>query len=229
MEHTIAHRIALAVRRDGGAISIRSLAMPFGRYDVLGDDGEPAGTEEFRCAPGPMGWRYFSQVRTTDPSPHEETFDVAVDADWRIARLRIDTGEHDILLEPGAGGAALTGYRDRKPVEIPYGPDLHLDYFTPATNAISVRRLAGDAEIDVLFLEAVTLEPRRVRQRYELIGHEDVATPVGTFAASHWRFTALDSGWTADLWVATDIVVKYERLFDLAWLDPGASGPRPTA
>src|SRR4029450_9549328 len=59
--------------------------MPFGRYKVL-DDGEPVGTEEFRCAPGPMGWRSFSQVQPSEPSPHAETLDFAVDAAWRVAR-----------------------------------------------------------------------------------------------------------------------------------------------
>ncbi len=203
--------------------------MPFGRYTLLGYDGNAVGTEEFRCAPGPMGWRSFSQVRTSDPSPHDETLDFAVNADWRIARVRIDTGEHDLLLEPNPAGDTLTGYRDRRPIEIAYGPDVHLDYFTPATNAITTRRLTDTAEIDVVYLEPVTLAPSRVRQRYELIGDERVATPVGAFDATRWRFTALDSGWTSDLWVAGDIVVRYEGLFELAWLDPGASGPRPVA
>jgi hypothetical protein len=206
--------------------------MPFGRYTVL-DDGEPVGTEEFRCAPGPMGWRSFSQVQTSDPSPHAETLDFAVDAAWRLARLRIDTGEHDLLLEPTPGGDALTGFRDRRPIEIAYGPDVHLDYFTPTTNAITTHRLTGTAEIDVVYLEPVALKPSRVRQRYELVGDERVATPVGSFDATRWRFTALDPGrgseWTSDLWVAGDIVVRYERLFELEWLDPGASGPRPIA
>ena len=203
--------------------------MPFGRYTVLGDDGGPVGTEEFRCAPGPMGWRSFSQVQTSVPSPHRETLDVAVNADWRIARVRIDTGEHDLLLEPNATGQALTGYRDRRPIEIAYGPETHLDYLTPATNAITTRRLRSTADIDVVYLEPVTLEPSRVRQRYELVGDERVQTPVGAFDATRWRFTASDSGWTSDLWVAGDIVVRHERLFELEWLDPGASGPRPVA
>lgn len=203
--------------------------MPFGRYTVFGEDGQPVGTEEFRCAPGPMGWRYFSQVETTDPSPHSETLDFAVDAGWRIARVRIATGEHDILLEPGSGGTTLTGYRDKGPIEIACGADFHLDYLTPATNAITTRRLTGTAEIDVVYLEPFTLAPSRVRQRYERMGDEQIATPVGTFAATRWRFTALDSGWTGDLWVAGDIVVRYEGLFELTWLDPGASGPRPVA
>lgn len=204
--------------------------MPFGRYTVL-DEGEPVGTEEFRSAPGPMGWRSFSQVQTSDPSPRAETLDFAVDAGWRIARVRIDTGEHDLLLEPTPGGDVLRGFRDRRPIEIAYGPDVHLDYFTPTTNAITTRRLTGTTEIDVVYLEPVTLEPSRVRQRYELVGDERVATPVGAFDATRWRFTALESDqgsdWTSHLWVAADIVVRYERLFELEWLDPGATGPRP--
>ena len=195
--------------------------MPLGRYTVLDDDGEPVGTEEFRCAPGPMGWRYFSEVQTD----HHEIVDVAVDADWRIARVRIDTGDHDILLEPR--GDVLTGYRDRQEIEIPYGSADHLDYFTPATNAITVRRLDGTAVIEVVYLEPVTLTPSRVRQRYEALGADAVDTPVGRFEADRWRFTDVASGWTADLWVAGDVVVAYERLFELAWYEPGANGARP--
>ena len=107
--------------------------MPFGRYTVIGEDGNPVGTEEFRSAPGPLGWRYFSQVETTEPSPHSETIDFAVDADWRIARVRIATEEHEILLQASSDGAALAGYRDNQPIEIADGRNLHLDYLTPAT------------------------------------------------------------------------------------------------
>jgi hypothetical protein len=199
--------------------------MPQGRYTVLGDDGKPVGTESFRCAPGPMGWRYFSDIDTTDPAPHREIVDVAVDADWRIARVRIDTGEHDLLLEPR--GNTLAGFRDRREIEIPYGPDVHLDYFTPATNLITTKRLTATAEIDVVYLEPFTLEPSRVRQRYELRGADELETPAGRFAATRWTFTALDSGFTADLWVAGDTVVGYERLFELSWYEAGASGAHP--
>jgi hypothetical protein len=195
--------------------------MPTGRYTVFGDDGDPAGTEDFRCAPGPVGWRYFSEVRTD----HHEVVDVAVDAGWRIARVRIDTGEHDILLEPRDG--ALVGFRDGQEIAIDYEPEAHLDYFTPATNAITCRRLGATAEIDVVYLAPVTLEPSRVRQRYELRGPDEVATPVGRFPATRWTFTALDSGWTADLWVAGDTVVAYEQLFELTAYEAGASGVAP--
>lgn len=169
-----------------------------------------------------MGWRYFSDVDTTDPTPHRAVVDVVVGSDWRIARVRIDTGEHQLLLEPR--GNVLTGFRDGAEIEIPYGPDVHLDYFTPATNVVTTRRLARTSEIDVVYLAPLTLEPSRLRQRYELHGSEQVETPVGRFGSTRWTFTDLDSGWTADLWVAGDTVVAFDRLFELSWYEAGASG-----
>src|SRR3712207_5519073 len=109
--------------------------MPRGRYTVLGDTDPPLGTESFRCAPGPMGWRYFGDIETSDPTPHREIVDVAVDAAWRLARVRVDTGEHELLLEPR--GDVLAGFRDGAEMHIPFGPTMHLDYFTPATNVIT--------------------------------------------------------------------------------------------
>jgi hypothetical protein len=201
--------------------------MPAGRYRVLGDDGSAVGIEDFRCAPGPVGWRYFSEIDTTVPATHHETIDVAVGADWRIARVRADTGRHQLLLE--SRGDALAGFRDGRSVEIAYGADLHLDLFTPATNAITVQRLAGPSEIDVAYVEPATLDVEPVRQRYEPLGPEVVDTPAGRFEAIRWRFTALDIDWTADLWVAGDVVVAYPPLFELEAYEAGASGPRPLA
>jgi hypothetical protein len=200
--------------------------MPAGRFAILGEDERTiVGTESFRCAPGPMGWRYFSEIETSDPQPHRETIDIVVDAGWRIARVRLDSGSHQLLLERRED--ALVGRRDERPVDVAFGPDDHLDVFTPATNAITVQRLEGIAEIDVVYVLPGTLEIERVRQRYEPLGAEIVETPAGRFDADRWRFTALDSGWTADLWVAGDVVVAYPRLFTLEWYEAGASGAGP--
>jgi hypothetical protein len=196
--------------------------MPLGRYTVMDGDGTPVGTEDFRCAPGPMGWRYFSEIETTDPEPHHEIVDLAIDRGWRPVRTRIDTGSHELLLTAEAD--RLTGFRDRRPVETPWGPDTELDYASPAFNAVTANRLGRTAEFDVVFLEAVTCEPSIQRQRYEQIGDEEVETPVGRFRAQRWRYTALSSGWTRDIWVAGDVVVRYEGLYELESYEPGASG-----
>jgi hypothetical protein len=199
--------------------------MPAGAYSVLASDGSVEGTEDFRCAPGPVGWRYFSEVDTAEPVPHHETIDVAVDANWRPVRLRVDSGAHQLLLE--ADGDRLTGFRDRQPIERPWHPEMHLDYLSPAFNAITCRRLTASAEIEVVFVDPYTLEPHVMHQRYEAHGGEEVETPVGTFVAARWTYTDLDSGWTSELWCAQDVVVRYERLFRLERYEAGASGPRP--
>jgi hypothetical protein len=172
-----------------------------------------------------MGWRYVSEIRRDEPTPHGEVVDVVVDNEWRMVRARIETGEHSIMLEPR--GRSLVGVRDGEPVQVAWGPDVHLDYLTPSMNAITVQRLVGTTEIEVIYLESVTVEPTLVRQRYELLGSEEVETLVGRFQGDRWRYTALASGWTSDLWVAGDVVVRYDRAFELIAYEAGATGPVP--
>ena len=199
--------------------------MPSGRYAVWGRGGGVAGTEDFRCAPGPMGWRYVSEIERDEPANHRETVDVVVDGSWRLVRAAIETGSHAIRLEPADG--ALSGLRDGRPVEAAWDADTHLDYLSPCFNAITLQRLDATAEIDVVYLEPVTLEPTPTRQRYELLDREVVETPAGRFLAIRWRYTALSSGWTSELWVADDLVVRYDRAFELISYQPGRSGPFP--
>jgi hypothetical protein len=200
--------------------------VPSGRYSVRGRSGDVVGTEEFRCAPGPMGWRYVSEIERDEPTTHRETVDVVVDAAWRIVRTRIETGSHAMLLE--ARGDSLEGVRDGQKMEMAWGPEMHLDYLSPAFNAITAQRLEGTSEIDVLYLEPVTLDPVSMRQRYELIRRESVDTPPGRFLSARWHYIALTTGWNSDLWVADDVVVRYDRAFELVSYEPGASGPFPT-
>lgn len=191
-------------------------------------NGNPVGTEEFRCAPGPAGWRYFSTIETSDPEPHRETVDLVVDDRWLPVRLRVDTGFHRIDL--AAEETRLTGVRDGEPVEIPWKRRLDLDYLSPSFNAVTANRLGRTEEIEVVFFDPVTCEPHLEGQRYELLSEEDmVETPVGRFAASRWQYTGLRSGFTRQLWVAGDVVVAYPGLFELAAFDPGPRGPFPIA
>ena len=156
---------------------------------------------------------------------HRETVDVVVDDSWRIVRARIETGSHGIFLESRNG--VLTGLLDGEQVDITWGAETHLDYLSPAFNAVTANRLDGTAEIDVVYLEPVTLEPTLTRQRYELRQRELVDTATGRFVAARWSYTAITSGWTSDLWVADDVVVRYDRAFELIAYEPGATGPVP--
>lgn len=200
--------------------------MPVGVYRVMDGEGREVGTEEFRTARAPAGWRYFSTIRTSVPQPHTETVDVVVDGEGSIVRTHLSTGAADLLLE--ARGDVLAGKRDGEAIELPWGPDRHLDYLSPVFNAISAARLGGTAEIDVLYLDPVTCEPRDMRQRYEWLGEQRAVTRVGDFEAGAWRYTSLESGWSRPLWVAGDVVVAFETLFELIEYEPGQTGPFPS-
>jgi hypothetical protein len=174
-----------------------------------------------------MGWRSFSNIRLEAGEPHDEIVDLAVDASWRPVRTRIETGSHSILLS--VEGDHLEGFRDREAISIPWSSETEIDYASPAFNVVTANRLRRSEEFDVVFLEPVTCEPVLERQRYELIGNEEVETPVGRFAATRWQFTALSSGYTAGMWIAGDVLVRYEGLYELEYFESGASGPQVLA
>ncbi len=197
--------------------------MPVGAYRVFDGSGTPVGREEFRCAPGPAGWRYFSTIETSVPEPHTEIVDLVVDGDWRAVRLRIDTGSHGVLI--ARRGDRLEGTRDGADLDIP--PVEDLDYLSPCFNVATANRLGRSAEIDVAYFAPVTCELVPVRQRYERLGAEEVTTPVGRFAATAWRYSRVGSNRSWRLWVAGEMVVAYEGAFELAEYEPGPRGPFP--
>lgn len=200
--------------------------MPAGTYVVMDGNGAPVGSEQFRCAPGPAGWRYFATRAMTAPSPVEEHVDISVDARWSPVRVRIESSSHDVILT--ARGDHLVGHRDGEPLEVWWDPAAHVEYPSPAFLAVSVNRLAGDADVNVVVLEPGTYLPRRERWRYELLGDETIQTPVGKFAARAWR-AGQQNGRSRTIWVARDLVVKADGLFDLVNYEPLATGPVPIA
>ena len=205
--------------------------MPVGTYRVLdGDGGDTGEVERFRSAPGPVGWRYVSEIDSLEPAPHTETVDLAVDAAWRPVRVRIETGEHSLIARPGIDRIALRV--DSEDVELRWDSETEVDYRSPAFNVMTVNRLAqagiDAAELSVVFVEPFTCAPRIVKQRYESLGPEPVATPVGAFDAHAWRYTSLDTGWSRTLWVSHDTLVAFDRFFELIEYEAGASGPVPS-
>jgi hypothetical protein len=164
-------------------------------------------------------------IVTSDPEPHREVVDFVVDDGWRPIRLRIDSGQHQLVLS--AAGDGLSGHRDGDRIEVPFGPEVEIDYLSPCFNAVTARRLDRTADIEVLYLEPVTIEPVRARQRYERGAEEDVDTRGGRFRARRWQYTSLDSGWSRPFWLAGDVVVRFQDLFELDEYEPGASGPVP--
>jgi Putative glycolipid-binding len=199
--------------------------MPTGTYALVDADGRRFGTEEFRCAPGPMGWRYVSQIETQDPAPHRETVDLVVDAGWRPVRMRVDTGEHVLLLQ--RDGERLVGHRDGQDLELDLPDDRELDYLSPAFNAVTATRYGRTVEFDVWFFDPVTIAPRPMRQRYEHRGEEVVETMAGRFLARRWGYEAIDAGYVSEFWTAGDVVVRYDGYLELERYEAGATGAHP--
>ena len=82
---------------------------------------------------------------------------MAVDNELAIARVRIDTGA---ARHPArAKGDVLTGFRDRQPIEIPWDRTCTWTTSRPSSTRHDERLVTGTTEIDVVYLEPVTLEP----------------------------------------------------------------------
>jgi hypothetical protein len=200
--------------------------MPTGRYVALGGDGSVLGSEDFRCAPGPMGWRYFSDVKTVVPTPHDAVVDVAVDAAWRPVRVRIETGAHSLLLQ--ADEDRLKGYRDGVAVDAPWGPETHLGFPSPAFTAITCMRLGeASADVELLAITASALQVEPERHSFARIGPEQVETKVGVFDAIRWRVSTPGNETSRDLWIAGDVVARWDGAYELTAYEAGASGSRP--
>ena len=204
--------------------------MPSGRYAVRGRSGDVVGTEDFRCAPGPMGWRYVSEIQRDEPTPHRETVDVVVDASWRIVR---DEDRDRVALDPPRAArrthskGSETGTRSR------WRGDRRCTWTTSRRPSTRSRRTDWDGATDAQTSTSSSSSPSRSSRSRCVSGTScsdgnTVETPPGTFLAARWRYTALATGWTSELWVADDVVVRYDRAFELISYEAGASGPVPT-
>ena len=201
--------------------------MPTGTYRLVDRDGRRFGTEAFRCAPGPLGWRYVSEIETEEPAPHRETVDLVADAEWRPVRMRVETGEHSLLLQ--RSDRRLVGHRDGDALELEFPADRELDYLSPAFNAVTAARYGRTAEFPVWFFDPVTIEPRPMRQRYEHRGEEIVDTAAGRFRTVRWGYEAIDTGYVSEFWTAGDVVVRYTDYLELETYEAGATGAAPLA
>lgn len=184
--------------------------MPSGLYRL--PDG---GTEQFRCAPGPVGWRYFSTVQRDGGTTN---VDLSVDASWRPVRVRIQTPEHHVLLS--ARGSIL----DNEPLDVSLDA-VAVDFPSPCFPLATARHLGDGGEIDAVSLDPETLRPSTERHRFEAgDDDEEIMTPVGRFVARIWRHIAPRPHFSRALWIAGDVVVAGDGV-ELAAYDPGGQGP----
>ncbi len=197
--------------------------MPAGQYRLITDGGEPLGFEAFRSAPGPVGWRYFSTTTLLDGGTGN--VDLSVNAAWEPMRVRIQNSAHHTLLLPR--GETLQGILDEDELSIPFDRDRSIEYPSPAFLAAAARRFGDTAEVEALAIDPVTLQTRAETHRYENVGPEAIDTAAGTFDAEHWRFIAPRPRFSRSFWVAGDVCVAAEDLYELVSYEALSNGPRP--
>lgn len=199
--------------------------MPSGTYAIFDEAGTQIGEETFRTAPGIAGSRYFATARLSSPKIHDAIVDVSTDIAWHPVRIRMDTGGHHLLLQRSDEG--FIGSHDGQQIE--HGPAEDFDYPSPTFTAATIDRIAlrdePFVEVAPVRITAFTLTLMSVRHRYERLGDEAVATPVGSFAATHWKRSG--DGPDVDIWVAGDLVVAATGRYVLTAYDPGV-GPVPS-
>src|SRR5512135_2961316 len=188
--------------------------MPSGLYRLFDTSGAQRATEQFRCAPGPAGWRYFSTVQHPAGTTN---VDLSVDAGWRPVRVRIQTPDHHLIL------SARGGLLDDELLQVALDPGVvTVDFPSPCFPLATARRLGADGEIDALTIDSESLIPVLERHRYEAGEEEEVATPVGRFAARVWRHIAPRPRFSRPLWIAGDVVVAADGVELVAYDRGGA-------
>jgi hypothetical protein len=201
---------------------VEGIVLPSGLYRLFDEGGAPTGTEQFRCAPGPMGWRYFATVQRDGGSTN---VDLSVAASWRPVRVRIQTPRHHLLVS--ARDSSLTGVLDDEQLVLGFDPEsMTVDYPSPCFPLSTARRISADGEIEAVVIDGATLETSTERHRYEVREEEEIVTPVGRFVARAWRHIAPRPRFSRALWIAGDVVVAGDGL-ELAAYDPGGRGPQP--
>lgn len=143
-----------------------------------------------------------------DGAAIEARYVVEVDSAWRTRRVRIEltSGGATRKLDLRANGGGR--WSDADGIWIPaldgcVDVDISL---TPSTNTLPIRRLGlaigAEAEISVAYILAPQLNLRAGRQVYRRL------------ATDAWRFSAPESGFTADLVTdAEGFVIEYPGLF----------------
>ena len=176
--------------------------------DVLWAAWDGRGFEHLALSTEPGGVRADSVIIAVDDDgrPYRARYVVECDAGWVLRRARIEVLEEPArVIEVRADGRggwtdAVTG------ASLPLDGCVDIDiYPSPFTNTLPIRRLADTGvgrpvviEVAWVLLPALTI--KAARQEYTLLERGETG--------ARWRFRALESGFTAELAVDGQGVVR---------------------
>jgi len=190
------------------------------RHVMWTDLGGP-GLEHLKLTQDELGYLADGMYvgRNQETEPYRLHYEIRLDATWQMTALwlRVLDGPE------GSGELALTvdgksNWRNGEGESIPALEGCHeVDIFaTPFTNTLPIRRLglaAGEsAEISVAYIDAPTMEPRPVRQRYQCI------RPFGTEPGIYRYEPLFRAGSAVEIAVDSDgLVIDYPNSFRRIW------------
>jgi len=186
--------------------------MPRGRYSLYDPhDRTPLGYEDFHCATGPFGWRYFSQL-TGPTGEHTGSVDLTLDQLGRPLRLELHAGGWRVR------GAALDGVTwvrtDSTGTEAQEG-NVAAHSFTGSSPAflIATSRLlrpgaGGPAQrVRLVALTPPVLAPRTLDQLWTLTDTESHATDNGPLTVENYQVSDVDTGERRPIHISGDVVL----------------------
>ena len=175
--------------------------MPRGVYLLGSDDG--GAVERFSCAAGAAGWRYAA-------TSERGRVDVVVDTRWRQVRVELTGGGWTI--RGGVAGRELLWVRSggAEPVEHA-ATAVGFAGASPGLTVAIARTLAlsagSSADLRVVTVDPRTLATREVPQRWQLVSVTEQATETRPLPVERYAVTDLETGETAQLHVAGDVVL----------------------
>lgn len=202
--------------------------MPAGTYEHVDVDGSGRLLERFRCAVGGSGWRYVSQLSTSD-GHHAGSVDLTVDLHGRQLRVAVDRGCW--CLRGGISGPELSWVR--RPAEQREGEAQEhramaggfagvSPAFLVATAAM-IPRTGEPARMRLVALSGV-LGTRRQDQQWAFMGTESHPAETGSLDVSAYEVVDLDTAERETVHIAGDVVLAAASI-GLVELDspPGAA------
>jgi hypothetical protein len=200
--------------------------MPTGEY-LLSDphDGALLAVERFRCAAGPVGWRYVATRHLPGTAGAAESvvgkIDVTVDARWRQLRVEIATGGWLVR-----GGLTADGFAwVRRPEDGTGEVEEHVEaaagftmtsggaaaFASPAFLVCAARFAAlapeGQADLRLVGLTPPGLAATTVRQRWRLDGRTTHRSDGAEVLVDDFTVLDLDLGSGGPVHLAGDVVL----------------------
>lgn len=197
--------------------------MPAGVYEHVDGGGVIRLIERFQCAAGGSGWRYVSQLSTSD-GRGIGSVDLTLDRRGRQLRVAVVVGEWSV--RGGVSGPDLLWVRRPATDALLAGTPEHRERASGFTGvspafllatAATVPRNGDPIRVRLVMLSDV-LGPRRLDQQWRLTGTQTHSGDLGAVDVSAYELTDLDTAERSAVHIAGDVVLAAASM-GLAALD----------